>query len=162
METISTYFNAERAESLLFIAIGTVALAVSAWCLIVVRKPFFNGVALTISVVAALQLIVGVTIYQRSPQDTVRVQQMLQSAPERIRSEEVPRMRVVMRNFKIYLGAEVALLILGAVVFLIASPGSFLRGAAMGLALQAVLTSVLDLVATRRGDAYLTWLLSQP
>ena len=84
MDTISTYFNAERAESVLFIAIGVIALAVSAWCLIVVRKPFFNGVALTISVVAALQLIVGVTIYQRSPQDTVRVQQMLQSAPERI------------------------------------------------------------------------------
>jgi hypothetical protein len=162
MDTISTYFNAERAESVLFIAIGVIALAVSAWCLIVVRKPFFNGVALTISVVAALQLIVGVTIYQRSPQDTVRVQQMLQSAPERIQSEEVPRMHVVMRNFKMYLGVEVALLIFSLIVILIASPGGFLRGAAMGLALQAVLTAVLDLVATRRGDAYLTWLLSQP
>jgi hypothetical protein len=162
MDTVSTYFSAERAESLLFIAIGTIALALSAWCLIVLRKPFFNGVALTISVVAALQLIVGVTIYQRSPQDTVRVQQMLQSLPERIQSEEVPRMRVVIRNFKMYLGVEVALLILSLIVLLSASPGGFLRGAAMGLALQAVFTAVLDLVATRRGDAYLIWLLSQP
>jgi hypothetical protein len=48
------------------------------------------------------------------------------------------------------------------IIILIASPGGFLRGAAVGLALQAVLTAVLDLVATRRGDAYLTWLLSQP
>ena len=70
-------------------------------------------------------------------------------------------MRVVMRNFKIYLGVEVALLILSLVVIQLASPGGFLRGAAMGLALQAVFTAVLDLAATRRGDAYLSWLLSQ-
>lgn len=161
MDTISTYFNAERAESLLFIAVGAIALAASAWCLLVLRKPFFNGMALTLSVVAALQLIVGVTVYQRSPQDTARVQQMVQSAPERLQSEEVPRMRVVMRNFKIYLGVEVALLILSLVVILLAVPGRFLRGAAMGLALQAVFTAVLDLVATRRGDAYLSWLIQQ-
>lgn len=161
MDTISTYFNAERAESMLFIAVGVIALAVSAWCLLVLRKPFFNGMAVTLAVVAALQLIVGVTVYQRSAQDTARVQQMVQSAPERIRSEEVPRMRVVMRNFKIYLGVELALLILSLVVILLASPGGFLRGAAMGLALQAVFTAVLDLVATRRGDAYLSWLILQ-
>ena len=162
MDTISNYFNAERSESLLFIAVGAIALAVSAWYLLVLRKPFFNGMALTLSVVAALQLIVGVTVYQRSPQDTARVQQMVQSAPDRIKSEELPRMRVVMRNFKIYLGVEVALLILSLVVLMLASPGGFLRGAAMGLALQAVFTAVLDLVATQRGDAYLNWLLSQP
>jgi len=162
MDTISTYFNAERAESLVFIAVGAIALAWSAWCLLVMRKPFFNGMAITLSLVAALQLIVGITVYQRSPQDTARVQQMVQSAPERIQSEEVPRMRVVMRNFKIYLGVEVALLIMSLVVLLFAAPGDLLRGAAVGLALQAVFTAMLDLVATRRGDAYLTWLLLQP
>ena len=162
MDTISTYFNAERAESLLFIAVGAIALAVSAWCLLVLRKPLFNGMAITLSVVAVLQLIVGVTVYQRSPQDTARVQRMVQSAPQRIQSEEVPRMRVVMRNFKIYLGVEVVLLILGLIVFGLAAPGGVLRGAALGLALQAVFTAALDLVATRRGETYLAWLLSQP
>ena len=161
MDTISTYFNAERAESLLFIAVGAIALSVSAWCLLVLRKPFFNGMAITLSVVAALQLIVGITVYQRSPQDAARVQQLVQSAPERIQSEEVPRMRVVMRNFKIYLGVEVVVLILSLVVIWVAAPGGLLRGAAMGLAVQSVFTAVLDVVATRRGDAYLSWLLLQ-
>ena len=161
MDTISTYFNAERAESLLFIAVGAIALSVSAWCLLVLRKPFFNGMAITLSVVAALQLIVGITVYQRSPQDAARVQQLVQFAPERIQSEEVPRMRVVMRNFKIYLGVEVVVLILSLVVIWVAAPGGLLRGAAMGLAVQSVFTAVLDVVATRRGDAYLSWLLLQ-
>ena len=98
METISTYFSAERAESMLFIAVGALALAASAYFLLVLRKPFFNGMAITLSVVAALQMIVGITIYQRSPADTARVQQMVQSAPQQIKSEEVPRMQTVIRN----------------------------------------------------------------
>ena len=162
METISTYFSAERAESMLFIAVGALALAASAYFLLVLRKPFFNGMAITLSVVAALQMIVGITIYQRSPADTARVQQMVQSAPQQIKSEEVPRMQTVIRNFKIYLGVELSLLVLSILVLLLSSPGTLIRGAAMGLAIQAVFTAVLDLAATRRGDAYLTWLLSQP
>jgi hypothetical protein len=51
---------------------------------------------------------------------------------------------------------------LSIVVLLVSSPGTIIRGAAMGLAIQAVFTAVLDLAAMRRGDAYLTWLLSQP
>ena len=162
METISTYFSAERAESMLFSAVGVLALAASAYFLLVLRKPFFNGMAFTLSVVAALQIIVGITIYQRSPLDTARVQQMVQSAPQQIRSEEVPRMKKVILNFKIYLGVELSLLVLSIVVLLLSSPGTIVRGAAMGLAIQAVFTAVLDLAAMRRGDAYLTWLLSQP
>lgn len=162
MDTITTYFNAERAESILFIAVGAIALAASAWCLIVLRRPFFSGMAITLSVVAALQVIVGITIYQRSPADTARVQQMVQLAPQKIKSEEIPRMQTVIRNFKLYLGVELSLLVLSIVVLLFSSPGTIIRGAAMGLAIQAVFTAVLDLAATRRGDAYLTWLLSQP
>lgn len=153
MNTVTAYFNAERAESLLFIAVGAIALAFSAWCMVVHRKPFFLGMATTLALVAVLQLVVGVTIFQRSPEDTVRVQQMLQSAPDRVQAEEVPRMRVVMNNFKIYLGVELALLILILIVMVLAAQGSFLRGAAVGLALQALFTAVLDLTATRRGDA---------
>jgi len=163
METIATYFSAERDESMLFMAVGALALAASAYFLLVLRKPFFNGMAITLSVVAALQIIVGITIYQRSPLDTARVQQMVQSAPQQIKSEEVPRMQKVILDFKIYLGVELSLLVLSIVVLLLlSSPGTIIRGAAMGLAIQAVFTAVLDLAAMRRGDAYLTWLLSQP
>lgn len=161
METISTYFSAERAESLLFMAVSALALAASAYFVLVLRKPFFNGMAVTLSVVAVLQMIVGVTIYQRSPQDTARVQQMVQSSPKQLQSEEVPRMQTVIRNFKIYLGVELALLILSIAVMALSTPAGFMRGAAIGLALQAVFTAALDLAATRRGDVYLKWLLSQ-
>ena len=71
-------------------------------------------------------------------------------------------MQKVILNFKIYLGVELSLLVLSIVVLLVSSPGTIIRGAAMGLAIQAVFTAVLDLAAMRRGDAYLIWLISQP
>jgi len=161
METISTYFNAERAESVVFIVAALLAIAASAWCLLVLRQPFFSGVAISLVMIAALQLIVGVTIYQRSPQDTERVRKMVQSEPDRLQSEEIPRMRVVMRNFKIYLGVELTLLIFSLLALKLITPGSLIQGAALGLALQAAFTAVLDLIATLRGNAYLSWLLLQ-
>lgn len=162
METISTYFNAERAESVVFIVAALLALAASVWCLIVLKQSFYFGMAISLATIAALQLIVGVTIYQRSPQDTARVQQMIQLEPDRLQSQEVPRMRVVMRNFKIYLGVELTLLILSLFAMTLVTPGSLAQGLALGMALQAAFTAVLDLIATLRGGAYLSWLLLQP
>ena len=162
METISTYFNAERAESVVFIVAALLALAASVWCLLVLKQSFYFGMAISLATIAALQLIVGVTIYQRSPQDTARVQQMIQLEPDRLQTQEVPRMRVVMRNFKIYLGVELTLLILSLFALTLVTPGSLAQGLALGMALQAAFTAVLDLIATLRGGAYLSWLLLQP
>ena len=41
------------------------------------------------------------------------------------------------------------------------TPGSLAQGLALGMALQAAFTAVLDLIATLRGGAYLSWLLLQ-
>lgn len=86
---------------------------------------------------------------------------MIQSESDRLQSEEVIRMQVVMRNFKIYLGVELALLILSLLVLTMMNPGSLILGAALGLAIQAGFTAVLDLIAMLRGGAYLNWLLLQ-
>ena len=85
---------------------------------------------------------------------------MVQSQPGRVQSEEVPRRHAVMRNFRIYLGVEVALLILSLAVCAFAAPAGFWRGAGTGRAVQAAFTIVLDLFATRRGATYLEWLLT--
>jgi hypothetical protein len=86
---------------------------------------------------------------------------MIHSQPDRLQSEEVVRMQKVMRNFKIYLGVELVLLILSLLVLIMMNPGSFILGAALGLAVQAGFTAVLDFIAMLRGGAYLNWLLLQ-
>lgn len=160
IETINSYFNAERVESIFFIVVSIFALATSAYFAIILRKPFFNGIAISLTVVAALQMVVGLTIYYRSPEDAIRVRQMARSAPIRIRIEEIPRMQIVNRNFKIYLIGELTLLTLSVIVAMLSTPGGLIRGAAMGLAIQAFLTATLDMTAAHRGHNYLNWLLS--
>ena len=70
--------------------------------------------AITGSVFSALQIIVGVATFQRSPKDTVRLQQMVQAVPHSFQTEEVPRMQSVIRSFKRYLGMNVVFLLLSA------------------------------------------------
>jgi len=71
-------------------------------------------------------------------------------------------MQIVMRKFKIFLGVELSLLILSIIVVMGTASGTLMRGVAIGLAIQAVFTIVLDLAAMQRGNVYVTWLLTQP
>lgn len=50
-------------------------------------------------------------------------------------------MQVVMRNFRIYLAVEVALLLISLLILALVNQNIFLRGAAIGMAIQATLTA---------------------
>jgi len=158
MDAVSSYFDAERAESLLFIGIGALALAACAYYVLARRPAFFKGMALSLAIVALIQLVVGITVFVRSPQDDARVHAALQADRAHIAAVEVPRMQAVARNFVLYRWIELALLLLGAVLVARAARGSAVRGAGLGLALQAALMLALDLFAERRAEAYLGFL----
>ena len=129
MDCIVGYFAAERAESLLFIA----------------------GMAGPLVVIAAIQFIVGGTVFLRSPHDTARVQQAVQTDRAQIASAEIPRMRTVIDNFVAYRWIELALLALGIALLLAARRSAFARGAGLGLALQSAIMHPVRLVAPQVG-----------
>jgi hypothetical protein len=158
--SIASYFEAERAESVFFVAVGLVAVALAVWCWRASRKPLHMGLAVPLALVAAIQITVGSIVFVRSTHDGARVQQMVQADPDRVRREEIPRMQAVMKNFVIYRWTEVALLVLGVLLLAFARPAGAWRGAGLGLAVQAGLMLALDFFAERRGDAYLAWLQS--
>jgi hypothetical protein len=158
MDPVSSYFDAERAESLFFIGVGALALAACAWVVVARRPAFFKGMALSLAIVALIQLAVGITVFVRSPQDDARVHAALQADRAHIAAVEVPRMQAVVRNFVLYRWIELTLLLVGAVLVARARRGSAVRGAGLGLALQAALMLALDLVAERRAATYLEFL----
>lgn len=158
MDGISAYFAAERAESLLFIAVGAAALAAAAYVLITRRAAFYRGMAVPLVLVGLIQLVVGSTVFVRSPQDDARVHAALQADRAHIRTVELPRMKVVQRNFVVYRWVEIGLLLAGAALFAFAARGTAARGAGAGLALQAGLMLALDFFAERRADAYIALL----
>ena len=160
MEHITDYFGAERLESLLFIGVGVVAMGIAAYALLVSQDAVLRGAAWPLALVALIQLGVGGGVYMRSPKDATRVQHIVKVEPKRVRSEEIPRMEVVMKNFVLYRWIEIGLLVAAILLCALAPAASAWRGVGIGLLVQAGLMLALDFFAEHRGAVYLGWLRS--
>ncbi|MFZ2649606.1 MAG: hypothetical protein WA210_05815 [Burkholderiaceae bacterium] len=141
---------------------GVVALGLAAYALTRSQDALLRGAALPLALIALIQLGVGGGVYVRSPKDIARVQYIVQTEPQRVRSEEIPRMQVVMRNFVLYRWIEIGLIVAALLLCLLAPGGSAWRGAGIGALIQAGLMLALDIFAERRGKLYLDWLGSLP
>ncbi|MFM2387525.1 MAG: hypothetical protein RL660_2282 [Bacteroidota bacterium] len=117
MQQIIKYFNAEKYESLLFILVGVTAIGFAVYYLTKVKLPFTTGMAYPLIAVALIQLVVGTSVYFRSPKDIARVTSIVQTDKTKIQTEEIPRMEGVMKNFVVYRWLEISLLLLGVILF---------------------------------------------
>jgi hypothetical protein len=156
---IETYFQSERSESLVFVALGVLAVLLAGWFWFSARPEFYRGMAWPLLLVGIIQLVVGGTVYVRSPKDIVTVSEMTASAPEKIKSVEIPRMETVMKNFVIYRYVEIALMILGLAFIMINKDINFWKGVGAGLFAQATLMLIADYFAEKRGKVYLQQLM---
>ncbi|MBX7058135.1 MAG: hypothetical protein K1X75_08700 [Leptospirales bacterium] len=155
---ILRYFHTERVESLFFVAAGAMAIALALWFWFGLRKPFAQGAAIPLALIALIQLLVGVTVFVRTPADIARADQIVNHERARLASEEIPRMDKVMQNFVYYRWTEAALA--GVALFLLLGLREFpfWNGLGAGLLAQSILMLFLDFFAERRGAAYLEWL----
>ena len=158
MENIQLYFKAERAESLVFIAIGIIAFAAGIYFLFSFKKPFYTGIAWPLIIVAIIQLFVGGAVFIRSPKDIARVETMFSTNHQALTTEEIPRMETVMKNFAVYRWVEIALAAVGVILILTQMFGSMGKGIGTGLLIQSLLMLVADYFAMKRGQLYLDWL----
>ncbi len=158
MENIQIYFNAERAESLVFITIGIIAFVAGIYFFFFLKKPFYTGMAWPLIIVAVIQLFVGGAVFIRSPKDIARVEIMFSTNHQALTTEEIPRMETVMKNFVVYRWVEIALAAVGVILILTQIFGSMGRGIGTGLLIQSLLMLVADYFAMKRGQVYLDWL----
>lgn len=160
IEPVALYFGAERAEGLLFICIGLVGLELAHTCWRKGLTGQARAAAITLLLLAGLQVVVGGTVFARSPDDLARVSHAVQADVASVRAEELPRMQSVMRKFRIYHWVEIAALCLAALLTAAGQRGSRLRGVGLALLPQALVMLVLDGMAEQRGADYLQWLQS--
>ena len=73
--------------------------------------------AIPLLIVGFIQLSVGIGVYSRSTKDIARVSHYVKQDPEKIKTEELPRMEKVMLNFTIYKWIEI-ILIISAIILL--------------------------------------------
>lgn len=158
MEAITRYFTAEKSESILFMLTGVLAIILAVFFLIKVKQPFYNGMAYAFILIALIQIAVGGSIFMRSPKDIIRVTNILQNDKTLIQTEEIPRMKVVMKNFILYRWIEIALVLVGIFLFLRSSPETVLKGIGLGLIIQAGIMLMLDYFAEDRGKKYIEFL----
>ena len=153
IKEMTDYFAGEKQESLLFIAVGLVAIGVAAWLWMNGHRLRFMAVPLV--TVALMQLVVGSTVYLRTESQMQGLVAQSQSAPAQFKQDEVSRMQTVMKNFNIYKTIEMILLVLGVCLIAFLQRFDIAAGIGAGLVLQAGCTLALDMFAEARGQDYL-------
>lgn len=160
MNPIVKYFTGEKLESFLFLGLGLLGIALAVTFLSVTKTSFMKGIAIPFILVAALEIMVGLTLIYRSPKDIIRVETYLSKKTEMIQTKEIPRMEKVMRNFVIFRYTEITLIIIGVILMYGARQNSLWNGIGMGLFIQSSTVLLLDFFAERRGEVYLEYLKS--
>ena len=152
-ESMIGYFQAEKQEAAIFVAVGAVALAVA---LLLLRGGGpWRAMAWPLGAVALIQLAVGGAVHLRTDGQVAALEARLATDPAAFRAEEAARMEKVMAGFRTYKAVEVALLAAGIALALLFPGRQALLAAGVGLIIQPAFMLVLDLFAEHRGRAYL-------
>jgi len=152
-DAITIYFNGEKNAGLFIAAIGA-AIVVAALVLFRARADF-RSFALTLGIVALVEIAIGVGLYLRTDPQVGRLRGQFDSSPSSFYRDERARMVRVQRNFVVIEYVEVALIVVTAIVAIARKSNATLTGVALGLLINAALLLAFDLIAERRGAAYL-------
>ena len=154
---IEKYFMAEKQESLLFVLIGIAGMVSAIVFFFFLKSSFYKGAAIPALLIGLLLAVVGFTVYKRSDDDRKRNVYAYDLNPADLKDKELPRMKVMMKNFVIYRYTEIFLLLLGAalyVYFIKDIANDFWRGFGLALAVMSLLALTADFFAEKRGRTY--------
>jgi len=154
MNDMSSYFVAEKQESVIFILVGLLAMGLSLWLWMNGHR--LKSMAYPLVVIALMQIVVGGTVYLRTDGQLSTLSAQLQTNPSALKAEETARMKTVMKNFSIYKTIEILLLITGIGMIAFLQRYDVVAGIGVGLVLQSALTLALDVFAEARGAEYLS------
>jgi len=149
---IEKYFNGEKQGSLLFAAIGIAGIITAIIFFFVCKTSFYRGAAIPLLLIGLLSGIIGFTVYKRSDADRVRNVYAYGMNPSELKHKEIPRMTTVMKNFVVYRYVEIALCLLGIILFFYFKAATdilFWKGFGLTLAIMALLALTADYFAAK-------------
>jgi hypothetical protein len=155
-EKLICYFTAEKQESLFFISIGIIAFIVALY-LFKTDSPY-KGMMYPLILIAIIQLVVGGSVFFRTDNQVAALKTQLHDNPQAYKSEESSRMGTVMKNFRIYKGIEIFLLILGIILTFLFRDKNLWYSIGIGLIIQSSLMLMLDLFAEKRAHEYVFYI----
>lgn len=154
IEVMQDYFRGERLEALWFIApAGALLVGLGLVALRAESGGFAWGVAVPSFVVGLVLLGTGIGVAARTPKQVAALERRLHEAPAAMVREELPRMRQVNDNWKYYLGASSALVVVGLLLRLFVR-ADWAWGAGPALVLAGAIGLLIDGFAERRAIPY--------
>jgi hypothetical protein len=116
--------------------------------------------AYSILPLAILLSVICIGVIIRTPKDIKRVTTFYQEAPEKLNSEELPRMEKVLNSFSLIKKIEIGIFILGLILMIIFWKNELIKGIALGLLIQGVILFLFDHFAESRALDYIDFLKS--
>ena len=158
MNILMEYFQAEKTESLFFISIGIVGIAVgiTLWF----SSSIYKNMLYPLIIIGCIQLIVGSSVYFRTDRQVESLIKLKEVNPTEFKNSESDRMKIVSKNFQYYKALEIFLILLGIILSYYYSKKIGIYSIAIGLILESSLMLVLDLFAEKRASDYLEFLLN--
>jgi hypothetical protein len=154
---IEKYFNAEKAESWVFMAIGITGIILAIVFFFFLKTNLHKGLAVPLASIGLLMGIVGFTVYKRSDQQRIDNVYAYDMNPDQLKNQELPRMKTVMKNFVIIRWVEIFLFLAGAglyIYFIRNFYQDFWRGFGFALAIMSIVALAADHFAEKRGKIY--------
>lgn len=151
---IHSYFLAEKQESLVFVAFGLLTIGFASYALVRWGGTFYRGFAAPAILIGVIQLVVGGSVYARTDRQAADLAALHARDPGAFVAQERPRMATVMRNFAIYKVVEVACILVGVALLLLAPSRELWLGVGAAMLLQGALMLTADAFAERRGRQY--------
>ncbi len=153
---IIAYFQAEKAGSLFALIIGVIGLLIGA--VFVATQIRFVDAAYPVLLFSLVALVAGGAVWLRSDGQLARVLASYQKNPATFRTLEEARMERVLRNFRYYRWAELALVLLG--IWLLTT--QFGKAFGVGLLIEVLILLVFDGIAENRAQQYMRYVQSIP
>ncbi|HTE12759.1 MAG TPA: hypothetical protein VK645_17390 [Chitinophagaceae bacterium] len=156
-QDIEKYFLAEKQLGLSFIIIGAIAIVLAIVFFFLLKTPFYKGAAIPLLIIGLIQLVASITIYKKSDADRIRNVYAYDMNPVRIKNEELPRMKTVIKNFAIIKWVEIALVVTGLLMifyYRADADKAFWYGLGLTLTIQALVMLIADYAAERRALQY--------
>lgn len=161
MNEINKYFDGEKFQCFTGIALAVISIGLAFYFLMLTKKTdFFKGIAYPFFIFSGLLFVVCTTVVIKTPKDIERVNGFVINQPEKIKTEEIPRMQKVMKSFRSIKIAEIILVLIGLGLIFFAKDNPFRRGIGFGITIQSIILYLFDHFAENRGEIYLNFLLN--
>ena len=152
-DAVMAYFDGEKNAGLVLTAIGVAVITAAG--LLFHPKWGLRSFAVTLALFALLELAIGVGLYVRTgPQVSALLARMGSDAPA-VAAEEEARMARIQRNFVVLQYTWLVVITVVALIAVTQKSRFWVSGIALGVLVNAALFLAFDLVAERRGAAYL-------